>query len=108
MLVAYLISLIVTIAIEVPIVAWFFKGQRLRMSLVCLVTTSVTHLAMHHLLPQFIETRIQWILIGEAFALIFEAAAYTCVSRPRSFSRALMASGLANMTSYAAGILVWP
>ncbi len=102
----YLTALVITLAIEIPIVALVFKGQRARMALCCLVATTATHLAMHFLLPRVVSSYQQFILVGELMATIIEALVYALSSRPRDWSRAMLASALANTTSYAAGLIL--
>ncbi len=103
---AYLQALLLTIAIEVPIVALAFPGRRLRMALACLVATTTTHLLMHFALPSLCPTRRTWVIAGEAQALVLEALAYGLCSRPRDFARAFIASALANSASFAAGLVL--
>jgi hypothetical protein len=101
---AYLLALLLTLAIEIPVVALVFAGQRLRMALVCLVATTATHLLMHFVLPSVCPTARSWLIAGEAQALVLEALAYLLLSRPRDPGRALIASALANSASFAAGL----
>jgi hypothetical protein len=102
----YLFGLLITIGIEVPVVAAVFQGQRLRMAVVCGVATTATHLAMHFLLPHVVGSMDQFMLLGELGALVVEALVYAVVSRPRDPGRALVAAALANGLSYGAGLLL--
>ena len=101
----YLIALAITLAIEVPVVAAFFPGQRGRMAAACAAATTVTHLTMHFVLPGLTSSFGQFILVGEVGALAVEAGVYWLVSQPREPGRALAASAVANLLSYGAGLL---
>jgi hypothetical protein len=105
-----LLALLITVVIEVPIVALVYRGvdhsSALRMALVCLVTTSATNFAMNAGLPRLIHDYRTFILLGELCALVLEATVYTLTSRPRDLARACVASGLANAASFAAGFLL--
>lgn len=107
MLQAYLEAWVVTLAVEVPVVAALYPGRRLRMALVCIVASSITHLAMHFLLPLVLGSYTAWIIAGELGATAVEAAAYYGFATPRSLGRALVASAAANSLSYAAGLLLY-
>ena len=104
---SYFIALAITLGIEVPVVAFLFRGQRRRMAVTCVVATCVTHLFMHLVLPKLIHTYDQWILIGEMAALLLEGLAYWLMSRPRDLGRALVASAIANTLSYVAGLVIF-
>jgi hypothetical protein len=95
-----------TVAIEVPLVALVFKGQRVRMALVCAITTGATNLFMNTVLRTLIHDRGLAITVGELGALAIEAAVYALASRPRDLPRALFASALANAASYVAGLVL--
>ena len=96
-------ALALTVAIEVPIVAALFPGRRVRLAIVAAVATSATHLFMHLVLPRLVPAA-WWLLAGEGVALAVEAAAYALAGR--DLARALVASGLANAASFAAGWLL--
>lgn len=102
----YLFALAVTLVIEVPIVATLFKGQRVRMALVCALTTTATHLFMHFVIPRAVSSHEEVVVIGEAQALMVEAVLYGLLGRPRDWPRALVASALANSASYCAGFVI--
>jgi hypothetical protein len=101
---SYLPALFITLAIEVPVVAALYRGQRVRMALACLIATTATHLAMHFLLPRYTTTYASTVLIGESGALAVEALVYALVSRPRDPGMALVAAACANAASYLAGL----
>jgi len=101
---AVLGALALTLAVEVPIVALVFKGQRVRMALVCAATTAATNVAMNTLLRASIPGASLAIAVGEISALAIEATVYALASRPRDVPRALVASALANAASYAVGL----
>jgi phytoene dehydrogenase-like protein len=104
---AYLLALAITLAVEVPIVALLFPGQRRRMAGVAAAATTATHLFMHFALPPLLATWRGWLVTGELVALLAEAAAYALLSRPRDPARALAASALANAASYGVGLFVF-
>jgi hypothetical protein len=96
----------VTVAIEAPLVALVYPGQRWKMAGVCAITTSVTNLAMNVLLPRWLGVGLAFLLVGEVGALLLEALVYAVVRRPRDVGRALTASALANGASFAIGLLL--
>jgi hypothetical protein len=100
------LALAVTLAIEVPVVVLLFPGQRVRMGIAALVANTATNLVLNLLLPRLPGIGSHHVVVGEVFALVGEAAIYAAVSRPRSLSRALVASGLGNGLSFAAGGLL--
>jgi hypothetical protein len=107
-LTAYLVALAVTIISETAVVVLLYPSARWRAGACCVLATTVTHIAMHHLLPRWVSSYAAWLVIGETGALAFEAAAYW-VCLPRfGLPRAVVASALANLTSYTIGVVVLP
>lgn len=102
----YLQALVFTIVIETAVIAALFPGQRRSLALTCVGATTVTHLAMHLLLPIWLGRGPVWLVTGEAMALVLEAVAYVGVSRPRDAPRAVLASALANAASFGGWLLV--
>lgn len=104
----YALALALTISLEAPIVAACHPGARLRMGLVCVVATTITHVIMHFALqPALAGSYTAWLVSGELLALIGEWAAYT-IAQPaeaRDPGRALLASAAANAASFGAGML---
>lgn len=100
----YVLAYALTLALEVPVVAAFFPGQRRRMAVACAAATTVTHLTMHFVLPRLVSSYGQFILVGEVGALVVEAVVYWLASQPREAGRALAASAVANLLSYGAGL----
>ncbi len=96
-------ALAATLLIEVPITAALFPKQRSRMALVALVANTATNLALNVGLPWLGVQGATRLLVGEASALVLEAAAYARFSRPRSIERAIVASALGNLTSFTLG-----
>ena len=103
----YLLAYAVTIIFEVPIVMAIFWEERWKMGLVCFLATSTTHMVMHFLLPFATPSLDVWLISGEMLALLFEAAVYALFSKPRSVSKALIASSLANTASFSIGLLLF-
>lgn len=104
---AYLQAWLLTVTLETPVVAALFPGQRLRMDCVCVVATTITHAAMHFLLPLFAPTLEAWITAGEIGATVVEATMCTLLARPPSLPRSVVAAALANSLSYAVGLAVF-
>lgn len=106
MIPAFAFAWAVTVAVESPIVAAVYPGQRRKMAGVCAVTTSVTNLAMNLLLPRWLGIGVAYLLVGELSALLLEALVYAAVRRPRDVGRALVASALANAASFSSGLVL--
>lgn len=101
-----LFALSVTLAVETPIVAALYPGERTRMALVAFVTNVVTNVSMNTLLFQMARSYASYLLIGETAAVLFETLAYFILARHRDFGRALVASAVANAASYGAGLVL--
>ncbi|MEY4548041.1 MAG: hypothetical protein RL685_4236 [Pseudomonadota bacterium] len=97
-------ALVVTLAVEVPIVALAYPRERARLALVCALATSVTNLAMNVWLVHALSSREAYLLWGELGASVLEALAYAAADRRHELGRALVASGLANALSFSAGL----
>lgn len=99
-------ALIITLAVEVPIVALLYPRERERMALACALATSATNLLMNAWLlgTGSYDARLMGGEIGATFS---EAIVYLVVSRGHEPGKALMASGLANAASFAAGLLFY-
>jgi hypothetical protein len=104
-LAGYGLALAITLVVEVPIVAALFPGRRRRMALVCAVATTVTHILLHFVFPRVLPRGISPLVFGEVFATLAEAAAYLAASREPG--RALTASALANLCSFAVGLFLF-
>jgi hypothetical protein len=102
-----LFPLLLTVALEAPIVAIVFREQMARMTLTCLVTTAVTNVVMNTVLWSLASSYWSYIVIGELGAVTIEALVYAIVSRPRDVPRAVLASTLANAVSYGVGVIVF-
>lgn len=98
----YLLALGLTLAVEVPVVAAFFPGRRLRLAAVCATATTVTHLLLHFGFPALLPRAVSALWFGEAFATLAEAGAYWLAARQPG--RALAASAVANSLSFVAGV----
>ncbi len=103
--VRYLLALGLTLVVEVPVVAAFFPGRRLRMALVCAGATTATHLLLVFGFPRLLPRTVSPLVFGEIFATVAEAAAYAAVSRLPG--RALVASAVANTCSFGLGLLLF-
>jgi hypothetical protein len=106
----YLPSLLLTLAVEVPLVALYFSGMRARLAATAALATTLTHLCMHFVLFDLLGPR-RFLPAGETLAFVAEALVYAHVSRStaasgnlsRALTRGLLASALANTASFAAG-----
>lgn len=98
-----LTALAITVAIEAPVVALLYKGQRWRMMVVCILATSATNLLMNTALRSLVPGHGLAVILGELFAFAVEATAYASASNPRDVPRALTASAIANAASFAVG-----
>lgn len=106
MILAVLTALAVTVAVETPVIAAVYRGQRLRMAAVCILTTSITNVGMNTWLRSTAASYDQYVLVGEVCAVVVEAIVYALVARGRDVSKAMLASGAANALSYAAGLVL--
>ncbi len=102
---AYLLALGLTLGVEVPVVALFYPGRRLRMALVCAAATTLTHLLLAFGFPRILPRGISALWVGETFATVAEAGAYWLAGRQAG--RALVASALANSCSFGLGLIVF-
>jgi hypothetical protein len=103
-----LIALAITLLAEVPIVALIYRGERGRMALTCALATTATNLAMNTLLLGSAGSYSEYLLSGEAGALLMEAGVFVLVSRDHDVGRALVASAIANGASFGLGLLLMP
>ena len=101
----YLFALGITVAVEVPLVALAFPGERLKMAACDLVATTVTHLGMHLVTPISPEAFLTWLIVGETTAVVLEGLAYWAVTNKRGFLWAMGVSVVANAASFSAGLL---
>jgi hypothetical protein len=101
------LALAVTLLVEVPIVAAFYRGHRLRMAIACAFATTATNLALNLVLMRTTLAYDPALLGGELVALLFEALVYLAVAPGRDVSRALAVSATANFASFAAGLLLF-
>jgi hypothetical protein len=102
---AWCVALVVTLVIEVPIVAAFFPRERVRMALVAAVANTATNLTLNLVLARMVVLGGHRMLIGEGLALFGEAAAYGAFSRTQDLARGVVASGVSNALSFAAGFV---
>lgn len=98
------VALAVTLAIEVPVVALVYRRERVRMGIACAIATSLTNLLMNTWLLHRVRSHDTYLLVGELGASALEALVYVAASRQHALGCALVASGLANALSFAAGL----
>jgi hypothetical protein len=105
----YVLALLVTLVVEVPIVSAFYPDERARMGLVCVVVTSVVMVVVDLALSAAHLSRAATLVAGQAIALVLDAAAYAHAARgrERGWSRALAASAAGNLASYFVGALLF-
>jgi len=101
-------ALSITLAIEVPLVAAMFPGQRVRMAILATIVNTVTNLTLNYVFFGMPWLQGYHVLAGETFALVGEAAAYAALSRPRRVVRSVLASGIGNALSFGAGFTPLP
>jgi hypothetical protein len=101
----YLLALGLTLVIEVPVVAAFYPGRRLRMALVCAIATTATHLMLVFGFPRLLPRGVPTLWIGELCATLAEAGAYWLAARQPG--RALVVSAVANSLSFGAGMVLF-
>lgn len=101
-------ALLITLAIEVPVVVALFPGQRVRMGAVAAVVNTASNLFLNLVLARMRSLAGHHVLPGELLAVVGEAAAYAAFSRPHDLPRALLASSLGNALSFAAGLTALP
>jgi hypothetical protein len=102
-----LAALAITLAVEVPIVALFYRGRGLRMIAACVLANAATNLAMNLLLVRAHLAYDATLLTGESAALLAEACVYGVVDREHDWARALTASAAANLASFGAGLVLF-
>jgi hypothetical protein len=98
---------LLTLVVEIPIVAFIYPRERVRMAATCAVATSVTNLAMNAWLHGALGSYDAYVTAGELGATVIEALVYAVVSRDHAAGRALLAAGLANTASFATGLAVF-
>ena len=104
-----LAALLLTLAVEVPVVTLVYLRpgrQALRALVLAVVVNLVTNPFLCVVLRRWMPTWDSAVMLGEGVAVVGEALAYWAVLRPRSAGRALLASGLANLLSFAIGLWV--
>ena len=99
------VALAITLVIEVPIVAAFYRGHRVRMAIAATLANIATNLAMNALLVRGALPYNPTLLAGEGVALAAEAIVYGLVAPGRDWAKAITASAAANLASFAAGLL---
>jgi hypothetical protein len=100
------VALAVTLVIEVPIVAAFYRGDRVRMAITAVLANIATNLAMNALLVHRVLPYNPTLLAGEGVALVAEAVVYGLVAPGRDWAKAITASAAANLASFAAGLIL--
>jgi hypothetical protein len=100
-------ALMLTLAVEVPIVALVYARERARMAAAWALATSATNLMMNAWLYTAAGSYDAYLTAGELGATVIEALVYIVVSREHAVGRALFASGVANTASFAAGLVAF-
>lgn len=96
-------ALVVTLAIEVPLVILCYPGQRLRLALVALGANGLTNLTVNLVLPWVSWVSVHWLLMGEISAWLLEAMAYAAADKRRHWAYALAVSAVGNLLSFKLG-----
>ncbi len=108
---SYALSLLLTVTLEVPVVCLVLRRVPWRRSLACaLAANLVSHPAIHFLMPRLVpvDPLGRFLLVAEVLVLLFEAAVYVLVARPRPWVLGLAASAAANLVSFAVGLALVP
>lgn len=107
---AWLAAFLLTIAVEVPIVALLLRGRDPggpRLAVLVVFASLATHPAVWFIVPQlFLVGTLMFTLAAETWAVAAEAIFYATASRGLSPLRAIGTSLVANGASYVVGVLV--
>jgi hypothetical protein len=104
----YLTALLLTLAIELPLVLWWLRSApRKRVLAAALLSNLLTHLSIHFGLAWFSLGQAAFVVVAESWAFSCEAFLYWLAIRPASLWKAVAASALANGVSYAMGLLLF-
>lgn len=106
----FLLALLITVAIETAvlflILKYFFEKPKLGLILFLGFICSFSTLPyLWFVLPVFIKTRYQFVIVAESFAVIIEALVYYVVLKVR-FKNAFVISLICNMASFLAGLFI--
>lgn len=96
-------ALLVTLFLEVPVVALCYPGRRIRMASVALVANCFTNLLLNLVLPRVPCLSGCWLIVGEVVAVSVEAAAYLAADPQLNWARPIVVAALSNTLSYELG-----
>lgn len=99
-------ALLITLAIEVPVVAWLGRPQARRLALTCMGITTATNLTMNLWWFPHVGATVGALAVAEVAAIVSEAAAYLLAVPGRGPGRCLRDSAVANGLSLAAGLAI--
>jgi hypothetical protein len=103
-------AFVLTLAIELPIVALLVRGQRpdiVRLAILITFANLATHLAVWYVITQLLLVgTLQYALVAETWAVTAEAAFYWAAINGLSARRAIAVALVANASSFVAGRVV--
>ncbi|MGC4064059.1 MAG: hypothetical protein QM784_05350 [Polyangiaceae bacterium] len=106
---ALVVACLFTVVVESPIVALVYRTRWQKMATAAAITTGLTNLGMNTVLSGGTSNGLPFTLVvGESFALFFEAFVYARLEPHRGRGRALIASAVANSASFGLGLLFAP
>jgi hypothetical protein len=110
---AWFLAFVVTLLVEAPIVVALLRRVDLvRLGIVVTFANLATHLALWYVFTQLLPVGTwQYLLVGEATAVLGEAVVYWAAVRALALRRALAVAVVANVASFAAGrllVALWP
>mgnify|MGYP007046917283 CR=1 FL=1 len=99
-------ALLITLAVEVPVIAWLGAPHRRRLAMTCAGITSVTNVAMNLWWFDQVGATISTLAAAEGAAVVIEAGAYLIAVPTRGPMRCLRDSAVANGLSLVVGLAV--
>jgi len=109
MVTTYLLALGLTLVVEIPVALLVLHRRGWRVVLLAAVVANlISHPLLHFALPRLLSpaNRGLFLLVGELGVFVLEALVYLVVARPRPRAMAVVAAALANLVSYALGMLL--
>lgn len=108
---SWLPAFAVTVAVEAPIVVLAFRpvtDNLVAVAIVLLFANLATHLSIWYLLTQLlVPGSLAFAAAGESWAVVGETMLYWAAIPEISASRAVLTAAVANLASFAAGLVIW-
>jgi hypothetical protein len=109
----FLITLVLTLIVEIPVVVllvkYFFKDKSIKISKIIfagLIATTLTLPYFWLVLPFFISSRTFYIIIGEILVILVETIIYKQILDTKLL-KAFLLSLIANVASIIAGLIIY-